>query len=108
MKTQRMKMTFFLIRDQSLHIFQCTGKLCLTMTLQYRYIDKEIQIHRLITKLQFQSFAVPCMKGILLRIHKRDPVLTAEVQISTDFRRFGGFIPNPGALQDQKIRNPLS
>ena len=44
MQTHCMEMTFLCIGNQSLHILQCTGDLCLAMTFQYRNIDQKINI----------------------------------------------------------------
>ena len=103
MQSHRVKMTFFPVWKQSLHILQCTGDLRLAMPLHHRYIDQKIETFCLPADLKFHPSALRQFSGICLHIFKRNLVHFAQLLISTDFHGFSRLIPYPGTFQHDDI-----
>ena len=82
MQSHGMEMTFFCVRDQSLHILEGTGDLGLAVSLHDRYIDQEINILYTVADPEFQATAVLCEAFVLLCVVEFHIIVIADLLIT--------------------------
>ena len=103
MKSHGMKMTFFFIRQETFHVFQCAGNFSLAMAFHDRDIDHKIHLFRTFANLKFHITTLHRHAFFLLRIDKRNAVLFRKHTVSTDLKRFLRLISDPRAFHDLKV-----
>ena len=95
-----MEMTFFCVRDQSLHILEGTGDLGLAVSLHDRYIDQKIDILYAVADPEFQTTAVLCETLVFLCVVKFHVIVIADLLITTYLKYIRSTVPYPGTLED--------
>ena len=100
-------MTFFFIRQETFHVFQCAGNFSLAMAFHDRDIDHKIHLFRTFANLKFHITTLHRHAFFLLRIDKRNAVLFRKHTVSTDLKRFLCLIPDPGTFHDLKVSKSI-
>ena len=100
MQSHGMEMTFFCVRDQSLHILEGTGDLGLAVSLHDRYIDQEINILYTVADPEFQAATVFCKTLVFLGVVEFHVIVIADLLITAYFKYIRSTVPHPGSLKD--------
>ena len=93
-------MTFFCVRDQSLHILEGAGNLGLAVSLHDRYIDQKIDILYAVADPEFQTTAVLCEALVLLCVMEFHVIVIADLLITAYLKYIRSTVPYPRTLED--------